>query len=68
MIHYRPLRTGFFPTSSPTEKLCPTSKRNSMGKRIGRWWRGCIQRDNVYKIPVFVKNINPRHEAFEIHA
>ena len=33
-----------------------------MGKRIGRCWRRHIQRDSVYKIPVFVKNINPQFQ------
>ena len=33
----------------------PHLKGVSWGRRIGRWWRGCIQRDNVYKILVCEK-------------
>jgi len=39
----------------------PHLKGVSQWRRIGRWWRGCTQRDNVYKIP-FVKNINPQFQ------
>lgn len=29
-----------------------------MGKKLGKWWRGHIQRANIHKITVFVKNTN----------
>lgn len=40
----------------------PHLKGVPRARRIGGWWRGYIQRANIYRIPVFVKNINPQFQ------